>query len=650
MGPRIDSLGPLLLLLLGCGTTAPSPQPTADAGEPPAAAARPFPSDAAVPRPTHDDAPPTHSIALDLSDQWTPSIFRPSNENTSAATQPYRDTYVRLANEQYTEDDTRAKSDRHLELFGIFPAPSVIAKRLADEPRHQCHDNVDMTALKIFHDSLRPSRAAEQQREIKRYAQLERILTRERLSHAVATNEELLALAPKLRRAIQTVEKLGSRISAIRSIQARLRCENLLSARNPSGVFDLWTASALRAYQRLHMIPSFGQLDDYTREQLLLPSRELDFRAGLRMLRERVIDATGLLEDGSACGVHGKVLGRGLDAPAFLGPVALEGRPLLSDKKCAPDLISAQVEHVAKVLGWSTPEQLAAWLDAHPPGSREAPLSLSAIPLPTYHSPHMQLRAEIDRGDVYYDFPFTSDGRARAQSVKTRPMTTLYALDGENEIALVRWNTTIGGWKTEKIERYVAMKYKGSDVGARVWRDLVASPAWLPPDSTPHDDLVRKSGRKLVLNNEIFGPGYASAYGLVMLIHHQELKRETRTTYWDRGIRSHGSVSYHSLLRGYSHGCHRLFNHLAVRLGEFLLKHRNHITRGNEAVRYVNDFAEKGRRFRLEIKTRGYTFELTPPVPVNVLEGTLRGNDKRPSKGARPLRSALLRRSADTTE
>ena len=36
------------------------------------------------------------------------------------------------------------------------------------------------------------------------------------------------------------------------------------------------------------------------------------------MLRERVVDATGLLEDGSALGVQGQVQGRVLDSAEFL--------------------------------------------------------------------------------------------------------------------------------------------------------------------------------------------------------------------------------------------------------------------------------------------------------------------------------------------
>lgn len=46
---------------------------------------------------------------------------------------------------------------------------------------------------------------------------------------------------------------------------------------------------------------------------MVTDSRELDFRALLRALRERVVDATGLVEDGSALGAWGTVLDRNIE-------------------------------------------------------------------------------------------------------------------------------------------------------------------------------------------------------------------------------------------------------------------------------------------------------------------------------------------------
>ena len=59
-------------------------------------------------------------------------------------------------------------------------------------------------------------------------------------------------------------------------------------------------------------------------------------------------------------------------------------------------------------------------------------------------------------------------------------------------------------------------------------------------------------------------------------------------------MRAHGSVSYGSILRGTSHGCHRLYNHLAVRLTGFLVRHRAHIRRGSIPARYLRDLVDAG--------------------------------------------------------
>jgi len=46
-------------------------------------------------------------------------------------------------------------------------------------------------------------------------------------------------------------------------------------------------------------------------------------------------------------------------------------------------------------------------------------------------------------------------------------------------VALCRWPTTIGGWKTfEKSDGTMALKYKESRTGPALWRDLLVGPTW----------------------------------------------------------------------------------------------------------------------------------------------------------------------------
>jgi len=109
----------------------------------------------------------------------------------------------------------------------------------------------------------------------------------------------------------------------------------------------------------------------------------------------------------------------------------------------------------------------------------------------------------------------------------------------------------------------VYFKYKNSDVGPRVWKDIVAGPVWIPPEGTPAKDLLtrkmlnRDAGAVTAVNTDVMGPGYESAYGLVMAIHHW---KRGANTFYDNQIRTHGSVDYTSIARRFSHGCHRLVN------------------------------------------------------------------------------------------
>jgi len=202
-----------------------------------------------------------------------------------------------------------------------------------------------------------------------------------------------------------------------------------------------------------------------------------------------------------------------------------------------------------------------------------------------------------------------------------RPTLSLFARTAEGDVPLVRWPTTVGGWQWQDIGQGKQVKrYKPSPTGHFVWRELIAAPAWFPPRSTPDRELVRQliDGR-WTANERAVGPGYASAYGLVALLHHRAATPEGGPPWIDVNVRTHGSGNYRSILRGSSHGCHRLFNHLAIRLGSFLLAHENVVRRGQSNERYARVVHDRGRRYLLRAASRGYRFELVPPIPVDVL-------------------------------
>jgi hypothetical protein len=518
------------------------------------------------------DAAP-RPVPIDLGDSWVPRIF----SETPALPQAYRATYVALANESPGDGAERAteRSDRYHELFGISPSFGVLRWRLLDEERHACHAAVNDAPL---------------------------------VDHAGTLAGGQEATSSRRGRA---------RAAALKVAQAHLVCDGLLAPGDAKGRFDAATEEAVGLYQRRHMLPSRpGTIDQETREAMLRPSRELDFRALLRALRERVADATGLIEDGSAANAWEPVLGRFIDSSEYRN--VLRDQPLPG---AVPDLVARATAVAARALGWTSPEDATAALA--PSAPRTVTLLLPAAP--AYHSPSMDLRVEIDRGDIRRGYSKDRAGRIRSAPVERRPTLTVFVRTPEGDVPLVRWATTIGAWQDEKIDQErVAPRYKESPVGRRYWRDLVAAPAWFPPPTTPDEELMsrRPDGRWGAYQDAV-GPGYRSAYGLVALLHHRGSVTASRADdeLSDATIRTHGSGNYRSILRGSSHGCHRLFNHLAIRLGDFLLAHRAFERSGLIDERYERTLHWRGRTAKLRVSGRGYRYELTPAIPVDVLPG-----------------------------
>lgn len=543
---------------------------------------------------------------IDLSNDWAPWVFN-SHEGHEPAR--YRATYVRLADELADEEGEQITPDQqHLELYGIFPSFRVLRARAAAQTVHQCDGAIDDGSLARLagriHRSERDNLAASP--NLARTAShLRRQLDREVERRGLASIDDL-AGDPRMESMLSRFRELDGYMQIIRTVQGHLRCEGLLGNAQ-DGVFDQATSRALTQWQRKNMLVSRGYFDEHSRDFMTLSSEERTYQSILRALRERVVDATGLIEDGTAAATFGTVFGRDLNAPELEATASLGAMP-----NGAVDTISPATEAAARALGFTDPAVTIAALAARS-DLRRWRVAVKLPPMPAYYSEHMDLRAEIDRGDVRRGHNLPTD---------RRPNTTLFVHHEGRDIPLVRWSTTIGGYQSEVLEDgTIGTRYKESPAGPRIWRDVIASPAWMPPSTTPDDDLVAR-GRP---NRSIVGPGYRSAYGLLMVMHHEVLPpgRDGLPRFRDEGVRSHGSVSYHSMLSGFSHGCHRLFNHLALRLGAFLVRHRHHEVRGPLAAEYSRALVIDGVTRELRVESRGYLYELTPPVNVNVLEGTL---------------------------
>jgi hypothetical protein len=201
--------------------------------------------------------------------------------------------------------------------------------------------------------------------------------------------------------------------------------------------------------------------------------------------------------------------------------------------------------------------------------------------------------------------------------VQHRPSLTLYVDDKGTKRPLLRWPTTIGGWSDVTINGGIVQRWKESEIGPRQWKEILAAPTWLPPTSTPDRELVKwVSAGKWDLKRSIMGPGPNAAFGMMLLPHYLVGKDE-----W-HGIGTHGSATVMSVVNGTSHGCHRLYNQLAVRLGTFLLAHRDHVVKG-QAKEFYRRTVRFAGTFPIKIDTRGFLYELNPPVPVEVTRGRI---------------------------
>jgi hypothetical protein len=366
---------------------------------------------------------------------------------------------------------------------------------------------------------------------------------------------------------------------------------------------------AVRSFQQKHMIYESNYLRRLTVEALSRPLLNNDYDGLVRSIRERVVSAAGLLEDGSTK---------------------------------AGNLVDEYTKIALQALGLDDAATALAFFKRHPAEDFRRLKAAVRLPAPpAYYGEHMDLSIVVDRGDIWYDLPFDEKGNFKYQARKKYPQLTVFAKVGKQQVPLARWRTTIGGWRAEQAsDGYEYYRYKQSDVGTRVIRQVVSGPVWIAPASTPIRSLVKPktvNGKWMkVVNYDELGPGFLSAYGLVagyFVVPGQNGRPD-----WDNGVRAHGSSDYLSInsANGFSHGCHRLPNHLAIRMYSFILKHRHKRVVGDQPMGFQRQFLYDDMVYEMRIPSRGYLYVLEPPLPVNVLEGEIKGEQKTPVIGYVP--------------
>jgi hypothetical protein len=568
------------------------------------------------------DAARAHGLTLvDLGDDWAPSILD-DGKGPGGAVLPnhYRAIFTGLAADRKDGDGQPLEpgEKNYLELYGVPPTLGVLRSRFLADAARTCDPTFDTTKL-LGVDEITTWGATTEQKELGKHRAREQRLEAARATAGAESLEALAVADKRFAKDVKAHRRMEAERASFAEVEKRLACEGTLDlTKHKAGVYDTPMRKAMFDFQQEHTVYDQADLKRSTLEALARPLLENDFASLRRVLTERAVHAGRFVEDGTSKATY-------LGADGARHPV--------------PDLVTAATDALMARLGLDEPEDALAFFQRHPARDfRAMRVAVRFPPLPEYHAAEMDLSVEIDRGDVWYDFPFDDKGVRLPQPRQNFPLFTLYTKWRGERVPLVRWRTTIGGWRSELAsDGQEYYRWKGSDVGKRVWRHIVTTPVWIPPASSPLGSMVKQkkvNGMFVnVTNYDETGPGFLSAYGLVAAIHEQIVKGPNGTGYYDNGIRTHGSFDYMSLRGRFSHGCHRLYNNLALRLFSFVLEHRRARTLGSIALGFKRDFWWKGDVYEMRLPSRGFYYELDPPMPVEVLEGRIMGEHQKPLAG-----------------
>ncbi len=572
-------------------------------------------------------------LLLDLGEDWTPYILtEATSPDEESKPNAYRATYLALARGEFPKDrhGSRAKKDQYLELYGILPTLTLLKERFTGVRALECAAELDLVPLQEFEGFLAYQKGRRPARRLARYELLKSQMAALVARAGVESLDQITrahAVDDREWEKVEEYKTLAPEIEAIIAAQARLECEGFFEGRGQykPGLFDWRTHEALAEFERRHRVYGWGFIGDDTLAVLRESPQETEQEAVIRVLTERAMHAAQVIEDGSTSTLR-------------------DGAPRTYETEDGKELqipnFEAELrERVITAFGLETAESTYAWIESLGDIRKEQVVALQSVELPPYYSDAMDLSVTIDRGDVWYEFPFDEEGKARSQPVSRRPRLTIFVTYNDQKIPLARFGTTVGGWRGEFIEGAVMWRYKGSPVGKRVWSRIAAAPIWVPPESTPPRVMLnKKRDGTFEIDYHTTGPSYASAYGLVAAYHRKYYRSPDGKIQLggDEGIRTHGSVDYMSIMRRHSHGCHRMHNHIAVRLMSFVLEHRPHTRYGQQPMVYRREFEFEEELYVMEFDKGGYNFVLDEPLPVETLPGRVRGQVKEPVEIALP--------------
>jgi hypothetical protein len=558
---------------------------------------------------------------IDFGDNWVPYLFtEQSSPGETKQKNNYRSTFLALAQNRTTEDSKKLKKgqNNYLELYGIPPTLSVLQKRFLNDAQKKCSRELDWDLFTRLKNKMTYSRSHPRKyffrfrharKKYLRWARRKGI--KKTLEHAKEAENSKKKLPSRLRIFIRA----KNRLAAVNEMRKRFICEGIVKANYlRKNYFDLNMRRAIRKFEKKHKIYNWGHLTKKIWKKLSNSLLENNFQSLKRVISTRVAHSLAIFEDGTT-----KVQTK-------------------DGIKKGPDLIGKYTKLVMQDLGIDTPQKALSWFQSYSPEYfNNLKIAFKLPALPEYYSDNMEFYIKISVGDVWYDVPYTPDGKRKYAPRGMLPHLYLYTVYKGRKIMLSSTGTTAGGWKKEYKDKQIFMKYKSSDLGPKEWKYIVAAPVWFPPKSTPPSDLTTKANIKgryrTVVKWKTLGPSYASAYGLVMAPHTTTITRNGKEEDLDRGIRTHGSVNYMSIKVGFSHGCHRLYNHLALRIFSNILKHRQHSRIGQKKADWTHFVpGDNGKTLRIHQKTKGYYYQLEPPVKILVTRRYIVGKVKQPIK------------------
>ena len=213
---------------------------------------------------------------------------------------------------------------------------------------------------------------------------------------------------PSTKRSYKRWKRYADEVAIISNAQARFRCEGLFPTKegqgnSRAGNFDGDTHLALAAFEKRNNLMGWGHFTADNLAALALNPAELVHRRLLRVLTARTVDAAGIVEDGSA----------GEWRQDF------RWKDRAGEERALRNLSEEFSKVVIETLGVHDPAGAYRALERlkklEGSGLEELLIAVKLPPLPEYYGPHMDLEAVIDRGDVWYDFPYDEEGNRITQ-------------------------------------------------------------------------------------------------------------------------------------------------------------------------------------------------------------------------------------------